>query len=83
MDTRIVSEDVVSPRVYATGGPVLRASFSTNAPGETYRIGAVAPCVPGDATALIREANEQREDGERFPGDEYVPEENVDEVYKN
>lgn len=29
------------------------------------------------------EYNERRKNGERFPGDEYVPEENVDEIYNN
>src|SRR5699024_7799783 len=71
-----------NPVVYGTGGPVLRASFNT-ASGEFYRIGAVAPCAPGDAVELKQEANERRKDGERFPGDEYVPEENIDDVYKN
>src|SRR5699024_3043790 len=70
-----------NPVVYGTGGPVLRASFNT-ASGEFYRIGAVAPCTPGDATQLKREAKEGRRNGERFPGDEYVPEENVNEEYK-
>lgn len=68
-----------NPVVYGTGGPVLRASFNT-ASGEYYRIGAVAPCTPGDAIELKREANEGRRNGEHFPGDQYVPEENVGEV---
>ena len=80
--TRVVDHGG-SPVVYGTGGPVLRASFSTDAAGETYRIGAIAECAHGDAIELKREANERRKDGERFPGDEYVPEENVDDVYRN
>jgi len=82
METRSVDHGQY-PVLYGTGGPVFRASFDTNGPGNSYRIGAVSPCTPGDAGALKREANEQRKDGERFPGDEYVPEENIDEAYKN
>lgn len=74
MDTR-VADHGGHPVVYGTGGPVVRASFDTDAAGESYSIGAVAPCTPGNAADLKREANTQREDGERVPGDEYVPEE--------
>lgn len=65
------------PTVYATGGPVRRASFTTDAAGESYRVGAVAHCAPGDAGEVKSEYIERRKDGERFPGDEYVPEENI------
>ena len=80
--TRVVDHGG-SPVVYGTGGPVLGASFSTDAAGETYRIGAIAECAPGDAIELKRETDERRKDAERFPGDEYVPEENVNDVYRN
>lgn len=58
-------------------GPVRRASFTTDAAGESYRVGAVAHCAPGDVGAVKSEYIERRKDGERFPGDEYVPEENI------
>lgn len=78
MDTR-VADHGGHPVVYGTGGPVVRASFDTDAAGESYSIGAVAPCTPGNEADLKREANAQREDGERVPGDEYVPEENFND----
>lgn len=77
MDTRVADHGGY-PVVYGTGGSVSRASFDTDAAGESYSIVAVAPCTPGNAADLKREANAQRQDGERMPGDEYVPEENFD-----
>lgn len=71
------------PVVYGTGGPIVRASFDTDAADESYSIGAVAPCAPGNAADLKRQANAQRAEGERIPGDEYVPDENVDDSLKN
>lgn len=79
VDTRI-EDHGGHPVVYGTGGPIVRASFDTDAAGESYSISAVAPCTPGNAADLKREANAQRQQGERLPGDEYVPEENIDDV---
>ena len=82
METRVVDHGGY-PAVYATGGPVQRASFTTDAVEESYRVGAISHCAPGNATELRRADDERRKEGERFPGDEYVPEENIDDVYKN
>ncbi|GAA4114761.1 hypothetical protein [Enteractinococcus coprophilus] len=82
MDTRVVDHGGF-PVVYATGGPVQRASFTPDAAEESYRVGAISHCAPGDAIELRRAFDERRKQGERFPGDEYVPEENIDDVYKN
>ena len=72
MDVSIVAEDVVSPRVYATGGPVRRASFNTNDPGSgRYRVGATSWCAPGDGLELGLKENERREQREVIPGDDY------------
>src|SRR5699024_2846795 len=81
METRLVDHGGY-PAVDATGGPVKGASFATNAAEDHYEIGAVAHCAPGDARELKKEYNERRKNGERSPGDEYVPEENVSEEYK-
>ena len=81
MDTRVVDHGGY-PVVYATGGPVQRASFTTDAAQESYRVGAISYCAPGDATELRRAADERRKNGERFPGDEYVPEENISDEYR-
>ncbi len=61
-----------SPTVFAEGGPVLRATFDTDASDEMYRVGAVAPCAPGDAVTLIKEDEAERKNGKIFPGDEGV-----------
>src|SRR5690625_1808409 len=72
MDVRIVQEGVVSPRVYATGGPVRKASFNTNDPGSgRYRVGATSWCAPSDSLALGLEENERRAQREVIPGDDY------------
>lgn len=71
MSVRIVDEDVASPRVYGIGGPVQRTSFNTNAAGESYRLGATAPCSEGDDIAVKRDAIDRRNQGETLPGDEY------------
>ena len=72
MDVGIIAEDVASPRVYATGGPVQRASFHTQAPGSTsYRIGATSWCAPGNSLELKAKENELREQRDIIPGDDY------------
>ena len=81
MDTRVVDHGGY-PVVYGTGGPVQRATFDTMAAGDTYRVVAVSHCAPGDTAKLKTEFDEQRKDGERFPGDEYVPEENISDKYR-
>lgn len=81
METRVVDHGGY-PAVYPTGGPVQRASFATNAAEDHYQVGASAYCAPGDAAKLKTEFNKRRKNGERFPCDEYVPEENVCEEYK-
>ena len=76
MEARVVDHGGY-PTVYATSGPVERASFTTDAAGETYRVGAVAYCAPGNAGDLKMEYIERNNNGEQFPGDEYLPEENI------
>ena len=72
MDMNIVEEGVVSPRVYATGGPVRKASFNTNDPGSgRYRVGATSWCAPGNPLELGLEENERRAQREVIPGDDY------------
>ncbi|HEY4577117.1 MAG TPA: hypothetical protein VIG67_04610 [Yaniella sp.] len=84
MDVNIVEEGVVSPRVYATGGPVRKASFNTNDPGSgRYRVGATSWCAPGNALELGLEENERRAQREVIPGDDYFrnnPESEADET---
>lgn len=60
------------PTVFAEGGPVLRASFDTNAADQSYRVGATAPCSPGDAWELNVADQAERDQGKKFPGDEGV-----------
>jgi len=81
MDTRVVDHGGY-PVVYGTGGPVRNATFDTMAAGETYRVVAVSHCAPGDTAKLKAEFDERRKHGERFPGDEYVPEENISDKYR-
>lgn len=81
MDTRVVDHGGY-PVVYATGGPVQRASFTTDAAQESYRVGAISYCAPGDPRELRTTADERRKNGERLPGDEYVPEENISDEYR-
>ncbi|NRD09370.1 hypothetical protein [Rathayibacter agropyri] len=69
-----VADSTRRPSVYGEGGPVLRASFDTGAADASYRIGAVAPCVPGNFHDLLMEDNAQREAGVVLPGDEGVRE---------
>ena len=72
MDVNIVEEGVVLPRVYATGGPVRKASFNTNDPGSgRYRVGATSWCAPGNPLELGLEENERRAQREVIPGDDY------------
>ncbi|HJF13513.1 MAG TPA: hypothetical protein K8V32_01760 [Enteractinococcus helveticum] len=72
MDVRVVHKDVVSPRVYATGGPVVRASFLTKIPGDDmYEVGAVGKCVAGYDLDLQEEERQRRADREVIPGDNY------------
>ena len=72
MDVRVVHKDVVSPRVYATGGPVVRASFLTKIPGDDmYEVGAVGTCVTGYDLDLQEEERQRRADREVIPGDNY------------
>jgi hypothetical protein len=58
------------PTVFAEGGPVLRASFDTDASDKSYSIGATAPCSPGDAVTLNDEDEAERKQGNVLPGDE-------------
>ena len=58
------------PVVFAEGGPVLRAEFDTDAPEQSYSIGATAPCSPGDAFTLNEEDSAARDQGKVLPGDE-------------
>jgi hypothetical protein len=60
------------PTVFAEGGPVLRASFDTDASDKSYSIGATAPCSPGDAVALNDEDEAERNQGKVLPGDEGI-----------
>lgn len=72
MDVRTIQEGVASPRIYATGGPVRRASFNTNDPGSgRYRVGATSWCAPGDGLELGLVENDRREQREAIPGDDY------------
>ncbi|MGJ4843085.1 hypothetical protein [Leifsonia sp. Le1] len=59
-----------TPRVYGRGGPVLRASFDTDAAKHSYRIGAIMPCGPGDAITLNGEDIAKQEQGVILPGDD-------------
>ncbi|WP_156507298.1 hypothetical protein [Arthrobacter sp. OY3WO11] len=60
------------PTVFAEGGPVLRASFDTDASDKSYSIGATAPCSPGEAVALNDEDEAERNQGKVLPGDEGI-----------
>jgi hypothetical protein len=60
------------PTVFAEDGPVLRASFDTNAADKSYRVGATAPCSSGDAVALNDEDEAERNQGKVLPGDEGI-----------
>lgn len=60
------------PTVFAEGGPVLRASFDTNAADKSYRVGATAVCSTGDAWELNVEDQAERDQGKVLPGDEGV-----------
>jgi hypothetical protein len=60
------------PTVFAEGGPVLRASFDTHAADNSYRVGATAPCSPGNAIALNDEDEAERDQGKVLPGDEGI-----------
>lgn len=60
------------PTVFAEGGPVLRASFDTDASDKSYSIGATARCSPGDAVALNDEDEAERNQGKVLPGDEGI-----------
>jgi len=65
------------PTPYASGGPVLRATFhphfSTDdyASGRAYLLIAIAPCSPGDAFELNKRDRTARDHGREVPGDEY------------
>lgn len=65
-----IADSTPWPTVYGQGGPVLRASFDTGAVDNSYRVGAVARCAPGNASALLDEDNAQRLAGVVVPGDE-------------
>ncbi|QHC56419.1 hypothetical protein [Rathayibacter tanaceti] len=67
-----VTDSTPRPTVYGEGGPVLRASFDTGAVEDQYNIGAVMPCAPGDAEALLLEDEAQRAAGVVLPGDEGI-----------
>ncbi|MBK0422207.1 hypothetical protein JD292_08980 [Leucobacter sp. CSA2] len=61
---------------------MLQASFDTGAAEESYRIGAVAPCSPGDYSVLNEEDDDARNRGEVLPGDDVmVPESKVGEKF--
>ncbi|PPG24788.1 hypothetical protein C5D15_00515 [Rathayibacter toxicus] len=65
-----IADSTPWPTVYAEGGPVLRASFDTSTPDNSYRVGAVARCAPGHAFTLNDEDDAQRNTGVVLPGDE-------------
>ncbi|PPI56762.1 hypothetical protein [Rathayibacter toxicus] len=69
MNVRI-ADSTPWPTVYAEGGPVLRASFDTSTPDNSYSVGAVARCAPGHAFTLNDEDDAQRNTGVVLPGDE-------------
>ena len=71
MSTRIVNHGGY-PVVYATGGPVIRASFMTITPdADKYEVGAVGKCVPGYDLDLQEEERQRRANREAIPGDNY------------
>lgn len=71
VSTRIVDHGEY-PTVYATGGPVVRASFSSKIPGaDKYEVGAVGGCAPGDSLELMQVENDRAEQREVIPGDSY------------
>ncbi|MBF4461456.1 MULTISPECIES: hypothetical protein [unclassified Rathayibacter] len=69
-----IADSTPRPTVYATGGPVLSASFDTAGSDDSYNVGAEARCAPGYAAGLLREDNAQRAAGAVLPGDEGVVE---------
>ncbi|MFF8819299.1 hypothetical protein ACF07D_15020 [Leucobacter sp. NPDC015123] len=82
MSVYIAGADKKHPGVFATGGPVLRASFDTGAAERSYRIGAIAPCSPGEDYLLNREDSAARKRGEVLPGDDVmVPESEIGEKF--
>ncbi|AGW42723.1 hypothetical protein O159_28490 [Leifsonia xyli subsp. cynodontis DSM 46306] len=70
MTVRILDQG--GPVVYGSGGPVLRADFDTHAADNSYRVGALAPCSPGDFWELNEEDQAERDQGKVLPGDEGV-----------
>ncbi|GAA3600130.1 hypothetical protein GCM10022198_25660 [Klugiella xanthotipulae] len=61
------------PTLFAEGGPVLRASFDTDAAEGSYAIGATARCSPGeDAWELNTQDEAERACGTVLPGDEGI-----------
>ena len=71
LSTRIVDHGEY-PTVYATGGPVVRASFMSKIPGaDKYEVGAVGGSGPGDIFALQDEERQRRADRGVIPGDNY------------
>lgn len=70
MTVRVVDQG--GPVVYGEGGSVLRAEFDTNASDNSYSVGAVARCAPGDAVRLNDEDEAEREKGAVLPGDEGI-----------
>lgn len=71
MVVRTVNADT-SPTIFAEGGPVLRASFDTHSAENSYRVGAIARCSPGDAVRLNEEDEAERDAGTVLPGDEGI-----------
>jgi len=73
VSTRIVDHGEY-PTVYATGGPVVRASFMSKIPGaDKYKVGAVGGCAPGDSLELMQVENDRAEQRGIIPGDSYFP----------
>lgn len=76
MKVKILSTAARYPTVYGSGGPVLRADFVTGATDNSYSIGTIAPCSPGNSHELLLEDNERYANGIRLPGDEGLLEQN-------
>lgn len=72
MSVYITGEDGEWPTVYGSGGPVLRADFDTGAVEKSYRMGAIAPCSPGDDVVFNEEDDNARDRGEVLPGDDVM-----------
>ncbi|GAA2845331.1 hypothetical protein FB468_3047 [Leucobacter komagatae] len=82
MSVYVTGEDTDWPVVYGSGGPVFRADFDTSAAERSYRLGATAPCSPGDNVDFIREDDAARGRGELLPGDDVmVPESEIGEKF--